>query len=116
MKTNVYVDGFNLYYGCLKGTPHRRLDLTELCAHLLPGHDVTAIKYFTALVKPHPGETDQPIRQQTYLRALRTFPQISVTFGHYVSHAVMMTPPSSGTVWQRESCASPVPGGISTSR
>jgi len=23
MKTNVYIDGFNLYYGCLKGTPHR---------------------------------------------------------------------------------------------
>src|SRR5208283_1830092 len=29
---------------------------------------------------------------------------------------VTMTPPSSGTVWQSESCASPVPGGRSTSR
>ena len=29
---------------------------------------------------------------------------------------VTITPPSSGTVWQRESCASPVPGGKSTSR
>ena len=29
---------------------------------------------------------------------------------------VTMTPPSSGTVWQSESCASPVPGGKSTSR
>ena len=29
---------------------------------------------------------------------------------------VTITPPSSGTVWQSESCASPVPGGRSTSR
>ena len=29
MKTNVYVDGFNLYYGCVKGTPHRWLDLAQ---------------------------------------------------------------------------------------
>lgn len=26
-RTNVYVDGFNLYFGCLKDTPHRWLDL-----------------------------------------------------------------------------------------
>ncbi len=31
MLTNVYVDGFNLYYGCLKGTPYRWLDLGALC-------------------------------------------------------------------------------------
>jgi hypothetical protein len=28
--TNVYIDGFNLYYGCLKGTPHKWLDLDAL--------------------------------------------------------------------------------------
>lgn len=36
MRTNVYVDGFNLYYGSLKGTPHRWLDLDALCARMLP--------------------------------------------------------------------------------
>ncbi|MDN5856282.1 MAG: NYN domain-containing protein, partial [Actinomycetia bacterium] len=36
MRTNVYVDGFNLYYGCLKGTAHRWLDLEALCRKLLP--------------------------------------------------------------------------------
>lgn len=30
MATNVYVDAFNLYYGCLKGTPYRWLDLGAL--------------------------------------------------------------------------------------
>jgi hypothetical protein len=23
LKTNVYIDGFNLYYGCARKTPHR---------------------------------------------------------------------------------------------
>jgi hypothetical protein len=36
MATNVYVDAFNLYYGCLKGTPYRWLDLGTLCTRLLP--------------------------------------------------------------------------------
>ena len=30
MKTIVYVDGFNLYYGAVKGTPYRWLTLS-LC-------------------------------------------------------------------------------------
>ena len=25
-RTRVYVDGYNLYYGCLKGSPHKWLD------------------------------------------------------------------------------------------
>ncbi len=32
LKTNVYVDAFNLYYGCLRKTPYRWLNLAELCA------------------------------------------------------------------------------------
>ena len=36
MKTIVYVDGFNLYYGALKGTPYRWLNLAEMCRQLLP--------------------------------------------------------------------------------
>jgi hypothetical protein len=31
LQTNVYIDGFNLYYGCLKGTPYKWLDLDALC-------------------------------------------------------------------------------------
>jgi hypothetical protein len=31
MKTNVYIDGFNRYYGCLNGTPHKWLDLAAFC-------------------------------------------------------------------------------------
>ena len=32
----VYVDGFNLYYGSLKRTPYKWLDLGRLCAEMLP--------------------------------------------------------------------------------
>jgi hypothetical protein len=48
--TNVYVDAFNLYYGSLKGTPYRWLDLGALCARLLPKDQINRIRYFTATV------------------------------------------------------------------
>ena len=44
----VYVDGFNLYYGSLKRTPYKWLDLGRLCAGMLPNDHVIAIKYYTA--------------------------------------------------------------------
>ena len=48
MRTRVYVDGFNLYYGALKGTPFKWLDLVRLAYQLLPaGYSVTKLKYFT---------------------------------------------------------------------
>lgn len=38
LKTNVYIDGFNLYYGSLKGTPYKWLDIGKFCHQLLPMH------------------------------------------------------------------------------
>ena len=55
MKTNVYVDGFNLYYGAVKGTPFRWLDMAAMCRMLLPGDQINRIKYFTALVDARPA-------------------------------------------------------------
>jgi len=89
-RTIVYIDGFNLYFGALKGTPHRWLDVSKFCSLMLPGNDVQAIKYFTALVTPRPDDPQQPIRQQTYLRALNTLPGLSITLGHFLSHVVTM--------------------------
>lgn len=89
-RTYVYVDGFNLYYGALRHTPYRWLDLGRLCELLLPKNDVLAIKYFTALVTARPEDPQQPTRQQTYLRALKTMPACSVILGHFLSHRVRM--------------------------
>ncbi len=90
MRTNVYVDAFNLYYGCVRGTPYRWLDLSKLMALLLPGHQVVRIRYFTALVVARPGAPQQPQRQQVYLRALGTIPNLTIHYGHYLSSAVRM--------------------------
>jgi hypothetical protein len=91
LRTIVYVDGFNLYYRCLKGTSHRWLNLVELSrAVLSPVNDVVAVKYYTARVNAYPGNPGQPVRQETYLRALRTLPEVSIYFGHYLSHPVRL--------------------------
>ena len=70
MRTYVYVDAFNLYFGCVKGTSYRWLDLLKLSQLLLPGHKIERIKYFTARVTARPGDLSKPVRQETFLRAL----------------------------------------------
>lgn len=87
-KTIVYIDGFNFYYGCIKGTSYRWLDLFRFAQAMLPKNDVVQVKYFTALVKPTATDAIKPIRQQTYLRALATFPTIEVLLGSFQSHIV----------------------------
>lgn len=99
--TNVYIDGFNLFYGALKGTPHRWLDLEAICAKLLPPerHQLHRIRYFTAKVSARPDDLQAPIRQETYLRALATLPTVSVHLGHFLTKPTRMPlarPASSG--------------------
>ncbi len=89
-RTNVYVDGFNLYYGCLKGTSYKWLDLSKLCGVLLKGNAINRIRYFTARVRPRPDDPNQQQRQQAYIRALETIPNLSVHHGHFLAHPVRM--------------------------
>lgn len=90
MRTRVYIDGFNLYYGCLKGTPAKWLNPALLCDNLLPRNKIEAVRYFTATVSARPNDPDQATRQQTYFRALATEPRISVHLGHFLTHEVDM--------------------------
>jgi len=90
MKTIVYIDGFNLYYGSVKGTPYKWLDVFQLCQRLLPKNQILKVKYFTALIKARPNDPDQPNRQQIYLRALRTIPNLEIIYGHFLEHEIMM--------------------------
>lgn len=89
-RTNIYVDGFNLYYGALKNTPYKWLDLLEFCKKLLPKNNIHKIKYFSAKVSARPHDLDQPVRQQTYWRALKTIPSLSMIEGSFLSHPVQM--------------------------
>ena len=93
MNTFVYIDGFNLYYGAVKGTPYKWLNLAVLCNNLLPNFNIVTIKYYTA----HVG--GQPVRQQTYIRALRTLPNLEIIYGQFLQHKVRMrlaNPPKRG--------------------
>lgn len=85
-RTSVYIDGFNLYYGALRGSRERWLNLEAFARQLLPRNDVHQIKYFTALVKPRPQDPTQPARQQAYLRAIKTLPIVEVHLGHFLVH------------------------------
>lgn len=91
MDTVVYVDGFNLYYGALKGTPYKWLNLLALCKNLLDNqHRIVKVKYYTAKVSVRPHDPTQPQRQQTYLRALQTVPQIEIILGQFLQSRVVM--------------------------
>ncbi len=90
MKINVYVDAFNLYYGCIRKTPFHWLNIAKLCQLMLPRDQINQIKYFTALISARPHDTDQPIRQQTYLRALRTIPNMEIIYGTFLTHTRWM--------------------------
>jgi|GEM_PF-5749323 len=68
MTLNVYVDAFNLYYGCLMDTPYKWLNLRVLCELLFSADPVKDIHYFTARIKPNPHDPDQHVRQDTYFR------------------------------------------------
>ena len=51
-RTAVYIDGYNLYYGRLRGTAHKWLDVVALFDALLRQRDqnesVAKVKFFTA--------------------------------------------------------------------
>lgn len=61
-----------------------------MCRLLLPKNVIHEIKYFTASVAARPNDPDQPVRQQTYLRALRTLPNVSIILGHFLTSEVTM--------------------------
>jgi uncharacterized LabA/DUF88 family protein len=86
----VYIDGFNLYYGAVKDTPYRWLNVDALCRNMLPNDNIQVIKYFTALVSARPYDPQQPNRQQAYLRALRTIPNAEIILGQFRTHSCRM--------------------------
>ena len=86
VRTNVYVDGFNLYYRALEGTRHKWLDILRLCKSYYHTSSINRIRYFTARVQATPYDPDKPTRQELYFRALRTLPNLSIHFGRFVRH------------------------------
>lgn len=98
MITNLYIDGFNLYYRAVRGTPFKWLDLRKLAETLFPQDTIHQVCYFTALLDARPDDPSQPRRQLVYLRALATLPGFRAYYGTF----------RSGT--KRRPLAEPVPG------
>jgi hypothetical protein len=100
LKTFIYVDGFNLYYRALKHTPYKWLNIKQLCILALgQRYRVDRIKYYTARVSDK-IDLDQPRRQQIYLRAIRTIPEVRIHYGKFLVHPVrlpLQTPLPDGT-------------------
>ncbi len=74
MRTVVYIDGYNLYYGLLRGTKLKWLDLVTLFGdHVLDStSELVEIRYYTAPVLARMcDDADSPQRQRLYLQALR---------------------------------------------
>ena len=86
-KINVYIDGFNLYRGCLRGSRYRWLDLEAMCRQLFPSRSINRIRYFTAHIKGDPGASS---RQDVYLRALSSLPKVHIhDDGIFATHTVI---------------------------
>ena len=85
MRTNIYIDGFNLYYRLLRENPQFKwLDLKALSAALLQAQNqVQAVLYYTARIS---GRFDPaaPARQQIYLDALKSIPEIEIHLGNFL--------------------------------
>jgi len=77
-RTIVYVDGFNLYYGAVRGGPYKWLDLERYFKLLRKDDELRRICYFAALL-------DGPRRssQAAYLRALEQRPLIEIVLGKF---------------------------------
>lgn len=82
-----YIDGFNLYFG-LRGKNWRKyywLDLVALSRNLLKAQQQLVVaRYFTTRIRSNRKNAADMQRQNTYLDALGTLPELSIQYGHYL--------------------------------
>ncbi len=57
---------------------------------ILPHRQIVQIRYFTAKITAKPNDQTAPLRQQAYLDALGTLPNLSIHFGRYQTKEARM--------------------------
>ena len=57
---------------------------------LLPGREINRVRYFSARISPLSHNPDAPDRQDAYLRALETLPDLSIHLGRFTSRAASL--------------------------
>jgi uncharacterized LabA/DUF88 family protein len=95
LATNVYIDGFNVYYACWKNWndpkchefkatgPFKWLDIRSLCGALYPNDLIHRIYFCTSKVKGSRQDPNKPLRQELYFRALRNTEMFEIHLGHF---------------------------------
>lgn len=89
MRIVAYVDGFGMYYAVFRGptkAPNARLkwlDYRALFEAMFPADDVALVRIYTAIAPNPPDDPDQASRHNTYIRALRTVPNVVVNVGRF---------------------------------
>lgn len=84
IKTNIYIDGYNLYYSRLKGTAFKWLDLAALFRDQIvmqqdPHAQVQSIKFFTSPVKAsyaRHGQASEHAQTQYHRALLAKYPDL----------------------------------------
>lgn len=79
----VYVDGFSFYHGLTKDTPFRWCNLYKLSQLLFPKDVIQKVKLFAAKSRSFIDDPQAPERQNAYLRALETIPQMELHLFEY---------------------------------
>lgn len=99
LKTRVYIDGYNFYFGCLKGTHCKWIDLVALSEILLQRStqkdstllSTLAVKFFTADIQGRASSDDSSIRdQKSYHQGLKYHcgHRLKTIKGSYAIHKV----------------------------
>jgi hypothetical protein len=93
LRTVVCIDGFNLYYARLTGTPYKWLDLWTLMDRILASAypdaraQIQAVKFFTApVLARYASDPASEHRQKSYHNALKFAPSgsVEVIQGHHI--------------------------------
>lgn len=82
MRTIAYIDGCNLYYGLLRKSQYKWLDVYALFRDqaLNQSSDLVEVRYYTApMLGKMSDDLESPIRQRRYLQALRKMHPIGLT-------------------------------------
>jgi uncharacterized LabA/DUF88 family protein len=102
MRARVYVDGFNFYYGAVRGAKNRKwLDFRKFSERIIPAAaSLDEVHYFTTRVTARPSDPDAPTRQDAFLRALKTLDRVFVHEGSFkatLKRRTLVDPQPTGT-------------------
>lgn len=94
-KIIVYIDGFNLYFQIKKNPELKWLNLVELSKIISPNkykgnQKIIKVKYFTAKTNDR-YKTGTVKKQDKYLEALKTLPEIEIFFGEFRNKKVKIS-------------------------